>query len=378
MQQRLLDKAFLFVCTLVLYYFSFLKQRWEFLIPVAVVAFLIMIDTIFQNVYLHLAIFLIYLGCSCFFPILTVFLPVLVYEVMYTVFRWSTMFCILPFIFFWDTFSPVVVLFSALFFITSLFLYYKTSAIELLKNDYMAYRKTSLELAQVQEEKNQQILENQNYEIQTATLNERNRISKEIHDHVGHLLSRSLIQIGALLTISKEDAVREGLTDLKSSISEGMDSIRASIHNMHDESIDLNQSIQTLVKNFTLAPIAYEYKLHFTPPLSLKYCFIAITKESLANMEKHGKDITDVSISLTEDDSEYFLDIKDNGTVSEKTTRMVQRCQSRSEYTEGLGLQSMSDRVRGFHGTFTIDTAEGFHIKITIPKEKKLDESVVN
>ena len=38
------------------------------------------------------------------------------------------------------------------------------------------------------EQKNKELLEKQDYEIQVATLNERNRIAREIHDSVGHLL----------------------------------------------------------------------------------------------------------------------------------------------------------------------------------------------
>ena len=37
-------------------------------------------------------------------------------------------------------------------------------------------------------EKNQMLLDNQTYHIRVATLSERNRIAREIHDCVGHLL----------------------------------------------------------------------------------------------------------------------------------------------------------------------------------------------
>lgn len=372
---RILDKLFLLGCSTILYYFTIADKSFFILIPVALVTFFCCVGTILNNIYLNFAIYLIYLGICCFLPLFTIFIPVILYELLYTVFKWSLVFCVLPFILFWDSFSFVIVAFTALFLALSVLLYYKTSSIELLQNDYKAFRKTANELALVQDEKNQSILENQDYEIQTATLNERNRISKEIHDHIGHLLSRSLIQIGALLTISKEELVREALVDLKSSISEGMDSIRSSIHNMHDESIDLERSIKDLIKGFTLCSILYEFSIHFPPALKVKYCFIAITKESLANIIKHGHNVNNVSVTVLEENQSYTLTITDDGAVLEKTVLMILKCQSRCEYPEGLGLQSISDRVKSLNGTFHITTDNGFKLFICIPKEELKNES---
>lgn len=378
MLQHISDKFFLLICSTVLYYFSFYQKPILILIPVCLVLILCSVETFFQNTYLNLALFLLYIGICCFLPYFTIFIPVILYELEYTMFKWCSIFSILPFVLFWDKFSLIVVLFIILFLLLSIILYYKTSTIELLQNDYDAFQRTAKELSFVQDEKNRKILENQDYEIKTATLNERNRISKEIHDHVGHLLSRSLLQIGALLTISKEVPVREGLTELKQSLSEGMDSIRASIHNMHDESIDLEQSIQHLIRNFTFSSIELHYDLHFSPSLKLKYCFLAIVKESLANIIKHGKEVTKVYIQLFEDEETYHLQIWDNGVISEKTALMVLRCQSRSEYPDGLGLQSICDRVRGFNGTFLIKTQRGFELIISIPKEIETDEIITH
>ena len=41
-------------------------------------------------------------------------------------------------------------------------------------------------------EKNKNLLIQQEQEVRIATLNERNRIAREIHDNVGHLLSSAL------------------------------------------------------------------------------------------------------------------------------------------------------------------------------------------
>ena len=46
------------------------------------------------------------------------------------------------------------------------------------------------------EAKNRGLLERQDYEVQVATLAERARIAREIHDNVGHQLTRAKLQSG--------------------------------------------------------------------------------------------------------------------------------------------------------------------------------------
>ena len=46
-------------------------------------------------------------------------------------------------------------------------------------------------------QKNKALLEKQDYEIYNATLKERNRIAREIHDNVGHVLSKFILMLGA-------------------------------------------------------------------------------------------------------------------------------------------------------------------------------------
>ncbi|MDR0308820.1 MAG: histidine kinase, partial [Coriobacteriales bacterium] len=48
------------------------------------------------------------------------------------------------------------------------------------------------------ESKNRDLEERQSLELRLATLAERNRIAREIHDNVGHLLTRSILQMEAL------------------------------------------------------------------------------------------------------------------------------------------------------------------------------------
>ena len=78
-------------------------------------------------------------------------------------------------------------------------------------------------------EKNKAMQRNQDYEIYLATLKERNRIAREIHDNVGHMLTRSILQLGALSVINKDETVGEAINDLSGTLNTAMTSIRSSV-----------------------------------------------------------------------------------------------------------------------------------------------------
>jgi signal transduction histidine kinase len=317
---------------------------------------------------LKLGFFLIYIAFCQLIPDCFIFLPLIIYDIALYDYQILSFLGLFPLFLNFQHYNNSVVLLSFVFFILAWEMKYKTIASLRLQAEFNELRDTSKELSLLQEQKNQSILENQDYEINVATLNERNRISKEIHDNIGHLLSRSLLQIGALLTISKEDITKEGLTSLKDSISGGMDSIRSSIHNIHDESIDLFTNIDTLVKDFTFCSISFEYDMKSNPEIKLKYSLIAVVKEALANIIKHSN-ATKVSICFREHPAMYQLIIQDNGTMDEQKQLKLGKLIENQLYYDGIGIQNITDRVKSFHGNINITLDKGFKIFITIPKE---------
>ena len=89
-------------------------------------------------------------------------------------------------------------------------------------------RDNSKELTTQLVEKNKAMQRNQDYEIYLATLKERNRIAREIHDNVGHMLTRSILQLGALSVINKDETVGEAINDLSGTLNTAMTRIRSS------------------------------------------------------------------------------------------------------------------------------------------------------
>lgn len=105
----------------------------------------------------------------------------------------------------------------------------RTSELETAQNKLIETRDQSEEVNILLTEKNRYLCERRDHEIRIAVLTERNRIAREIHDNVGHMLSRTLLQMGALLVTNKDDKLRPELEKVKDTLNEAMTSIRESV-----------------------------------------------------------------------------------------------------------------------------------------------------
>ena len=83
---------------------------------------------------------------------------------------------------------------------------------------------------------NAQLLQAQDYELRAAALAERTRIAREIHDGVGHLLTRLLLQVKALQVVHRDEpGVVADLATLDGGLGEALDSMRRSVHALSDD-----------------------------------------------------------------------------------------------------------------------------------------------
>lgn len=204
-------------------------------------------------------------------------------------------------------------------------------------------------------ERNKDLTEKQEYEIRLATLRERNRIAREIHDNVGHMLSRSILQTAALTMIAKESAVKEQLGILSVTLNQAMDSIRESVHDLHDDSVNLESTVAKMLDGYEMYEIHYEYEIHSEMPRETKFCFLTVIKEALSNVVKHSN-ATEIRVVIQEFQDYYQLLFQDNGNCYEERTG-----------DRGMGLENMKERVESLDGTMNLRTDQGFRIFISIP-----------
>ena len=254
-------------------------------------------------------------------------------------------------------------------FILAFFLWYHTRQYEILIRNFRQSRDDSEEHALLLSEKNKALLEKQDYEIYAATLRERNRIAREIHDNVGHVLSRSILMTAACKTINKNEALDPLLGNLEESLNGAMNSIRSSVHDLHDDAVNLEDAIKGLVKDFTFCPVTLTYDMSRQVPREVKYSLISITKEGLSNVMRHSN-ADSVNILLREHPALYQLCIEDNGTLGSKIPDIQTDADSNKMETVsgGMGLSNIRDRVKALGVTVQITQEKGFRIFVTIPK----------
>lgn len=303
----------------------------------------------------------IYLLLCCVYEDFFCYLPVVIYMVLQSnEFHMREFVFLVPVLFhLWDDtiYIPLLTMAASLLAMGLKIQYLKS---ENLKKAYQKQRDATQELALVLSVKNHDLMVQQEQEIRIATLDERNRIAREIHDNVGHLLSSSLLQIGALQFIEKDENCKESLSSLRETISSAMDSVRKSVHDLHAEAVDMKTMIDKLIANFTFCDVNFEYDIIHPFHQKVVYHIAAIIKECLNNTMKHSN-ATNVNILLREQPAFYQIILRDNGT--EGVIR-----------ENGIGLRNIYERIENLQGYVNITVDDGFQIFITLPKEAHICE----
>lgn len=352
------DKLLIFIICLAVYgYFT----GATFIVPVLCIIIVSGLNSHKEHLYVRTIGLIIYLICCLYRTEFIYFLPLIAYDIFKkkgAPFLHSLLLlCMLGGILFnYYSFSQLIPIFLAG--LISVYLKQKTSTLDGLSRLHYESKNELESTASFLEQKNKALLEKQDSEIHIATLNERNRIAREIHDNVGHLLSRCLLQIGALMVLAKKDEVLyTRLGQIKETLTAAMNSIRSSVHDLHDESLDLETELNKLIQGFDFCHIHLDYDITTLPNNEVKYSFIAIVKEALANVIKHSH-ATEVEVLVHEHPAFYQLVIKDNDLSTSSIS------------SSGIGLYNMQQRISSLNGQFSIDTTKGFKIFISVPKKK--------
>ncbi len=327
----------------------------------------------YETKVLHLICTVVSCGIALLLPELTLFLPLICYVEFHEHDYTLPAICVIPLGYYFLSGQTTPSLMILLIFVLSFYLAHQRRQHDMLRQRILTFRDDSVEKEMNLKQQNRQILENQDSQVHIATLQERNRIAREIHDNVGHMLSRSILQVGAMIAICKDETLKPHLSSLKETLDTAMTSIRSSVHDLHDESVDLSQALHNLADNFSFCEISLDCELSKQIPKDVKYAFLAITKEALNNTMKHSN-ATKVSVTVKEHPGFYQLLIEDNGTGASSAfvagnTSAGGPPSFNARAESGIGLSNMQQRVDALGGILHITTDNGFRIFVSVPKK---------
>jgi signal transduction histidine kinase len=350
---KIIDKIIVLTLCIV----SYIQYKYDIyiVVPVICAAAVSALLSYLEKDIADITAFIAYNVVCIIYPAFLFFLPLISYDIFLSGKQYMLIAALIPVSIGFSAFPLLTCVFIILFMVISYLIRYRTASAEKLRAEYISLRDSTKELSLQLERHNHELMEKQDYEINMAMLNERNRIARDIHDSVGHLLSNSILQTGALITTCKDENLKEKLDVLKATLTEGMESIRSSIHDLHDESIDLYTEVRSLADNFHFCDILLDFDMESNPDKKIKYTIIAVLKEALSNIIKHS-DAKNVRITLREHPALYQLTVKDDGSKKEISG-------------EGIGLNNIEQRVNSLKGIVNIAYDKGFMVFVSIPKE---------
>lgn len=258
-------------------------------------------------------------------------------------------------------------LLTAILSIAATLLSLRTAQLEREQKRMRRTRDKLQERALALEARNRDLADRQDYEIELATLAERARIAREIHDNVGHQLTRASLQAEALRVVhADEPGVAVDFADVKRTVDEALQLVRASVHALNDNAVDLSVQLERIVEGARSdgGPQIELEVLAEHAPANVANCFAAVLREALSNTMRHACAQT-VTVRCMEHPSFYQLIVTDDGVGGTQT--------GGRGVAEGMGLGSMRERVEALGGTFTAGPRAGvggWRVFATVPKQQ--------
>ncbi len=356
----LVDKLAIFICCLAVYLG---QTNMGIYAAVVLISFVLgCLLSYFDDYRIKAFLTVGFIVLSFFFEEFLFFLPLIAYDMLFHKLQAVNLLALVPLAELFDGDDIIMPVIVCIMIILSVLLRNRMETGRRMEERYRDLSDTAREMSIQLEKQKNELLEKQDNELSLATMNERNRIAREIHDNVGHLLSSAILQSGALKTLNRDERLSGNIQALHDTLSRAMNSIRESVHRLYDESVDLNAKLTEIINNFSFCEIVYDYNISGNPDKKVKYAFISILQEALTNIINHS-DATEVKVILNEHPALYQLIIKDNGKVK------------KFDVNDGLGIRNMIDRVHSLSGNINIITENGFEIFIAVPKEAHSNES---
>ncbi len=194
----------------------------------------------------------------------------------------------------------------------------------------------------------------------TYKLEERNRISQEIHDKIGHSMTGALFQMEAAkrLIDTNQPKATELLQNAINISKDGIENIRMTLKNMKPPTEQMGFHRMKLIiddlnaKHPIKTVLTYEGNLDIISPIQWKIIHENVT-EALTNAMKYS-DAGLVSVDIKVLNKLIRAEVKDNGPGTDPIKK-------------GLGIIGMEERTATVDGKIIIDSTHGFSVTTLLP-----------
>jgi signal transduction histidine kinase len=196
-----------------------------------------------------------------------------------------------------------------------------------------------------------------------ATVKERNRLAREIHDSLGHYLTVINVQIGAARTVMENDPARaiDALGKAQALTQEGLIDVRRSVSALRSapESGPLSKTVAGLLEEYRAGGIAATLVVNGAPrPLApqAELTLYRAAQEGLTNARKHAR-ATHLQVTLDYGNADKVrLVVEDDGSGSD-------------DIGGGYGLLGVRERAQLLGGAVSIRTmpGQGFALEVEVP-----------
>ncbi|MBR5975525.1 MAG: hypothetical protein IK020_10135 [Clostridiales bacterium] len=225
----------------------------------------------------------------------------------------------------------------------------------------------------------EEIARNQKVNENNARLEERERISRDIHNYVGHTLSAASVTLDAATVLVPNDQAKalEKIDVANSRVHEAISNVRSVVRTLdaEDDRIALDDYLLSLEKHIEEFKMDTSIKVYHNfsqiksktrIPIQTASFLSSSLSELLTNGLKHGHANLFV-ITFVLDGTHIRLKVQDNGfgwgkiSLNEKKLRLA----------NGFGLRKIRDYTESCGGSFEIESEEGFTVSLSLPFEEE-------
>ena len=213
---------------------------------------------------------------------------------------------------------------------------------------------------------NIQLEENAGKIANLTKVEERNRLAREIHDTLGHVLTGVVTGIDAcneLITVAP-DVAKKQLENIANAARQGMTDVRRSVKALRPDVLETLPFAEALEKMISEMVLSTRVHINYENSADIgnlsedeEDVIYRIIQESITNSMRHGR-ATEINISIVSENGNIIINISDNGIGCKKIKN-------------GFGLSHMKERLDMLGGSLSVDGSEGFKIRAVLPLRLK-------